>query len=271
MAGRSEQLGRPKQVAEGITRGVSERVQVRNRGGHQGGHAQNVQECGAVCAQICTETRKCPGDTFGDRHHLCRVHRRSAPGQTHFGLPDGAGGRVLALRPAELHPFSRPAGSRGEGDTAATWELRKRSTSHRAPKGSMGLAIRCCSRLADRPPRRGGAHAAKRGAEIVRRRAWKRTSSGRRKHYPFPSHITPSSPNSPQVRCSSPLRGSHLHGGERRVSHPPPPLPRANSATPPRARLADPPYEFRPPNSHHAPTLMVGPDGFWRCEAKHPA
>ena len=75
VAGRGEQLGLPKQVAEVITRGASERVQVRNRGGHQGGHAQNVQECGAVCAQICTETRKCPGDTFGDRHHLCRIRR----------------------------------------------------------------------------------------------------------------------------------------------------------------------------------------------------
>ena len=108
MAGRGEQLDRPKQVAEVIARGASERVQVRNRGGHQGGHAQNVQDCGAVCTQICTETRKCPGDTFGDRHHLCRVHRRSLPGQTHGGLHDGVAGSARTHRRCEMPPTFQP-------------------------------------------------------------------------------------------------------------------------------------------------------------------
>jgi hypothetical protein len=67
-----------------------------------------VQECIAVCAQICTETRKCSGDTFGDGHHLCRIRRRSAPDQTHDGLHGGASDRVRARRcgdvPSTLPP-----------------------------------------------------------------------------------------------------------------------------------------------------------------------
>ena len=189
-----EGICQPNPCAAVITRGVIERVLVQGSVGHQGGHAQNVRECGAVWVKIGSRAGRCSGDTWRDPHHLCRVRRRSAPGQTPCGLPGGAGGRVLAVLPAELHHISSPAGSRREGDTAATWELRKRFPRRRAHEGSVGWATRCCSRLADRPPCRGGAHAAKRGAETERRCAWERMSCGRRKHHPLLSYITPPPP-----------------------------------------------------------------------------
>ena len=142
MAGRDELLGRPKQVAEVITRGASERVHVRNRGGHQGGHAQNVQECGAVCAQICTESRKCPGDTFGDREHLCRIRRRSPPGQTHGELHDGVAGSARTHRRGEMPPTFQPVADGRQsfmgGEPERAGGCTRVRCAQRAPTGARG-------------------------------------------------------------------------------------------------------------------------------------
>ena len=97
--GSAERWAQPtKASGRGHHQRCLERVQVRDCVGHQEGHAQNVRERGAVWVQICTRTRKCFGDTFGDRRHLCRIRPRSPPGPTRHGLHGGAGGRVRAHR-----------------------------------------------------------------------------------------------------------------------------------------------------------------------------
>ena len=105
-----EGLSRPRQCADVITRGVSERVPVRERVGHERGHAQNVQECYALCVQICTKIRKCAGDTLRDRHRFCRIRTRSPPDPTNSGLHGGAAGSARPHRRGDQPPTLSPAG-----------------------------------------------------------------------------------------------------------------------------------------------------------------
>ena len=110
MTARGEGLSRPRQCADVITRGVSERVPVRERVGHKRGHAQNVHECDALCAHICTKIRKCAGDTLRDRPRFCRIRTRSPPDPTNGGLHGGAAGSARPHRSGDQPPTLSPAG-----------------------------------------------------------------------------------------------------------------------------------------------------------------
>ena len=142
VAARGERLSRPNQCAAVIHRGVSERVPARDSVGNQGGHAQSVHECYRRCAQICPRTRKCSGDTSGNRHHLCRVRPRVSPGPTHDGLHGGAAGGARTRRrgdvPPTLPPTTGGEQSSGGEDTACAGGCRGVRCPQSAPTGARG-------------------------------------------------------------------------------------------------------------------------------------